>query len=323
MYNKAPLQAKVIDLHNDLLAYLALSPSRTPDEESCGSAQQFRKGGVRYQVLPVFSATEHDSEKTIEVQLNCFSKLTELYPDDFSTSHTPGTIGLLWSIENVSAFLGEDEPIEVGIKRLETSCRRFGPPVYVSLTWNGENRCGGGPGINKGLTDDGRAIIEALDPAVSIDLSHTSDALACDLIEEGFRFLIASHSNFRSVIDAPRNLPDEIAQEIVARNGVIGLNVIKPFVGESEETFLDHIEYALMKGWGNALSLGSDFYSMTVIPEEHREKFKDHFFSSWKDPSSVQDIAAQVTSRFGEDVAHNIFWNNAWERLISPYLNRA
>ena len=62
-------------------------------------------------------------------------------------------------------------------------------------------------------------------------LSHTSDALAHDIFNHIDKHklavpVIASHSNFRSVSDHVRNLPDEIANEIVNRNGLIGMNFL-------------------------------------------------------------------------------------------------
>jgi len=316
LYQREGEEATVIDLHNDLLSYLALSPSHMPDEASCCSARQLREGGIRCQVLPAFFQTIAGSEKTLERQLACFRRLFEEYPDDFSTSLQPGRIHIRWAIENVSTFLGEEEPLENGINRLQAACQEFGPPVYVSLTWNGENRCGGGAGADKGLTEDGRAILEALDRRVALDLSHASDRLAYDMAEHSSRLLIASHSNFRSVMNASRNLPDDLAQEIVKRDGVIGLNVIKPFIGNSKDSFFDHIDYALSHGWEGALSFGADFYSMESVPEDLKEELVGHFFTEWKDPSSARHIAAEVVSRFGTDIARKLFWSNAWEKLL-------
>jgi microsomal dipeptidase-like Zn-dependent dipeptidase len=317
LYQQEREESGIIDLHNDLLTYLALSDSHRPDEASCCSARQLREGGVGCQVLPVFSETVEGSEKTLKKQLDCFNQLVMCNSDDFSISGSPGTIKILWAIEGVSSFLGEDESLDVGISRLRKASKQFGPPVYVSLTWNGENRCGGGVGIDKGLTDDGKTIIEALDAKTALDLSHASDQLAHDIVEYTPRFLIASHSNFRSVLDVPRNLPKEIAQEIVKRGGLIGLNLIQPFVGTSEANFFDHIEYALSRGWEEALCFGADFYSLKIVPENLKEKMQGHFFPSWENPSSMRDIAAQVAFRFGREFAHKMLWNNAEKKLLN------
>jgi len=321
VYQEESEKARVIDLHNDLLCYLALSPSHTPDEASCCSLRQLREGGVCCQILPVFCPTIPGSEKTLEKQLACFHRLCEQNPDDFSTRDKSGAIRVFWAVENISSFLGEDEPIEIGINRLQSACKQFGPPVYVTMTWNGENRCGGGPGVDKGLTDDGKAIIDALDPKTVLDLSHASDQLARDIAEYTPKFLIASHSNFRSVTDVPRNLPDEIAQEIVNREGLIGLNVIKSFVGASKDCFFDHIEYALSNRWEDALCFGSDFFSIesveSIVPEEFKKGDRYPFFPSWEDPSFMHDIAKQITSRFGREFAHKMLWSNAHSRLLN------
>ena len=71
---------------------------------------------------------------------------------------------------------------------------------------------------------------------IAIDLSHTSDFLAHDILnyidKMGLNVrTIASHSNFRKIAEVVRNLTDEIAKEILKRGGVIGFNLFKSFVG--------------------------------------------------------------------------------------------
>ncbi len=69
---------------------------------------------------------------------------------------------------------------------------------------------------------------------IAVDLSHTSDRLADEILNEidrkGYTMgVIASHSNARKVCHHPRNLPDHLIKEIVARKGIIGINLYKKF----------------------------------------------------------------------------------------------
>ena len=60
-------------------------------------------------------------------------------------------VGALAAIENASGFCEEQEPLEDGLRRFERLVAEAGPLAYVSLTWNDENRFGGGNKASAGL----------------------------------------------------------------------------------------------------------------------------------------------------------------------------
>src|SRR5690606_14145701 len=135
-----------------------------------------------------------------------------------------------------------------------------------------ENRFGGGnftPGV--GLKPDGEELLRYLSSRrIALDLAHTSDATAYDLLTFIDRHsldvpVIASHANFRAVHDNPRNLPLELVQEVVRRQGLIGINFLKKFVNPTRpEALLDHIGYGLAHA-RQALCFGADFFQESGI----------------------------------------------------------
>ena len=318
---------KVIDLHNDLLTYLVASPSHSPyDSATCSSIEQLRRGGVGCLVLPVFAETKYNSQYQLGRQSAIYASLHERYPEAFCPLQDPvkGAISTCFAIENCSTFLSESEPIERGLKRLKKLFSAGIRPLYVSLTWNQENRCGGGAHSSKGLKSDGERILDAIQGHVTaIDLSHTSDQLAYDIL----RFLdrtknslkvIASHSNFRAVSDVPRNLADELAQEIAHRGGVIGLTCIRKFIGKTSDDYYRHIEHAIALGVKDALAIGADFFCVPGLPPKVLSSFyKEHFFLEIADASSLRIVLREVERRFGKDVQEGLAWRNAWERLLT------
>lgn len=320
----------VFDLHNDLLAYLSFSEDRTPfDEAPRCSVNQLRAGNVAGLCLPVFSETREGSEVKLGRQVAIYKKICQQYSNIFASSPAScGEILVLPAIENVSTFLGENEPLEDGLRRFVEVCGADIRFVYVSLTWNFENRCGGGSPSSKGLTEDGRRVIDFLGPyAAAIDLSHAGDRLCEDVLKyldesKSPLQVIASHSNFRAVTDVPRNLPDEIADEIVRRGGVIGLACIKRFIGPTPEYLFKHIEHALSKGWEQALSIGADFFVYSPLPAEKYAAFvEEHFFEQYGDASRLRDLINDVGSRFGERIARGMANKNVRNRLLDRVLN--
>lgn len=149
---------------------------------------------------------------------------------------------------------------------------KISPLAYISLTWNGENRFGGGTGSKAGLKADGKELLKWMSAhRVPLDFSHASDRLAEDCLnyieQQGLSLpVLASHSNFRAITPQERNLPDWLAKELIAREGLIGINLFTPFIG-SAETLIRHLEHALALKGEKALAFGADFFCDTDFPD--------------------------------------------------------
>jgi membrane dipeptidase len=263
----------IADLHGDLLCYIQAKKERTPHDRAVRcSLPQLQAGRVKLQVLPVFTHTDALSIKNGWDQIAAYKSLAVHYPKDVlqpSTLSWPPeeeSLYFLLAFENASGFCLETEPLQQGIERLHSIIQEVNKLAYISLTWNMENRFGGGALTQIGLKEDGKHLLDFLDQKnIAIDLSHASDRLAYEVIDyienKGLILpLIASHSNARAIKDVPRNLPDAIAQEIIRREGLIGLNLFLPFIGETEEDLLKHLAYWLDKGGSRSICMGADFF---------------------------------------------------------------
>lgn len=271
----------VIDLHCDLLSYLQVSKERTPfDAISRSSYQQMREGGVRLQVLAIFTITEPGSTRVAREQIECYLQLLNRYKNEYAFFTGPecfekpsDKIFIIPAFENASGFCEEDEPLERALARLNHLYETMGRILYISLTWNDENRFGGGNNTTVGLKEDGKQLLRWMDQKrIAVDLSHTSDALAHDILnfidQNNLKVpVLASHSNFRSITNVARNLPDELAREIIRRRGVIGFNLFRPFVGAHDQRdILKHAEHGLGLQGEKALCFGADFFCDTDFP---------------------------------------------------------
>jgi microsomal dipeptidase-like Zn-dependent dipeptidase len=340
-----------IDLHNDLLSYLAADRNRSPYDTMTRSAiPQLRAGAVSCLVTAVFAPTHsadlqkmmppgmeasvlypemQHSHLQLKKQLQAFSLLLKQYPEVFCHLHErkENRIALVFAIENCSSFLSETEPLECALHRFRQTCHNVFP-LYTSLTWNGENRLGGGTHSNKGLTDEGKAVLDFLqDFITAVDLSHASDQLATDILRyldttKSSLRVMASHAQLRTCTPAVRNLPDELITEIVTRNGIIGLTMIKSFIGPQASAWYDHVEYALRNGWENSLAIGADFFVSSHLPASLFPQFsEEHFFPELDNASCFLEVQDQVSQRFGQTMANKIFRENAW-RLLQHHLEK-
>lgn len=102
----------------------------------------------------------------------------------------------------------------------------------ASLTWNGTNRFASGCFADeKGLKDRGFEVLREFERlGMVLDLSHLCDAGVDDVFEHFSGPVCASHSNSRQVTDHQRNLTDARVVEIAKRGGVMGLNLLAPFI---------------------------------------------------------------------------------------------
>jgi microsomal dipeptidase-like Zn-dependent dipeptidase len=306
----------VVDLHCDLLCFLAAEKDRSPfDPLSCCSIPQLKEGNVEHQILAIFTETKKDSTQEGEKQLNAF----KLLPKDSG-------IHFKLAIENASSFFEEHEKLENGFKRLQKALNEGHQFLYLSLTWNSENRFGGGNASQVGLKRDGEVLLEFLnEKKIAIDLSHTSDALALDILhyldkKKMSIIPIASHSNFRSIAHHPRNLPDEIAKEIFRRKGIVGLNFVRGFIGKEPHDFYRHIQHAIELGGQEHLCFGADFFPEQDIPPEFNY-LKPFFFSGFENSSCYPRLCALLASKYSEQdlnlFSHQNFFSYLKRRNLS------
>ncbi len=118
--------------------------------------------------------------------------------------------------------------------------------------------------VDSGLTEKGKAIVaKGNELGIIFDVSHLSDQSFWDLASMASKPIIASHSNFRSLCDHPRNLTDEMAKEIIRQKGMIGLNLCTAFVHsdpakQTVEEYFRHLDHGLALGGEDCMGFGCD-----------------------------------------------------------------
>jgi len=219
-------------------------------------------------------------------------------------------------------FCEEGEELEKALHRLTEWRHRVGSILYMSLTWNTENRFGGGAHTDIGLKNDGKRLLEYLcEHQIAVDLSHTSDRLAYELLNEidkrNYQIpVIASHSNARAVCNAPRNLPDDLIKEIVRRKGLIGMNFVRFFLGSEKETahnFTRHFEHFCTLGALSHLCFGADFFNDEDLSPAYRKPPGATFFPAYDNASTYSNVLNQWRQQGGvsEDALLGVCYGNA------------
>ena len=320
----------VIDLHCDLLIHMIDQPDPFDTKEIGCSFPDLKTGNVKMQVMAIFTPTSPKSTELAIKQSEIFSSLLEDYSNDcylikdqesLSQIETSSRLGMIASIENASGFCEEDESLEDGFKRLEQIISNVQRILYIGFTHHAENRFGGGNNSNVGLKEDGKKLLDYLNGRkIAVDFSHTSDPLARDIltyIDENKLdiAIIASHSNYRPTWDHCRNLPDDLAKEIIDRKGLIGLNFLRAFMNNDDPNAMyDHINHGLRLGGKNAICFGADYFNTSDHPDRSRIPF---YFQDHGDASCYPSINANIKSKVSGEYVEAISSNN-----VLNFLNR-
>ncbi|MBB6369898.1 dipeptidase [Chryseobacterium shigense] len=314
-----------IDLHCDLLCYLLAAGSAIDDRELGCSLPFLKQGNVKLQVMAMYAGTGGNSSVNGIRQSEIFSDLikTENFflfeGENYKNAENRDKVGVIASIENASAFCNEDDTLESGFKNLETIIANARKLLYIGITHHTENRFGGGNDSEAGLKDDGKVLIDYIaDRKIAIDLAHTSDQLAYGILnyidQKNYNIpILASHSNYRSIQNKRRNLPDELAKEVIKRKGLIGLNLIKDWLDDnSPERLYDHIQRGLDLGGENAIAYGLDFFHDKAHPDKSRYPF---FFEGYDDASAFNTINSRLENDFSAELMEKISHGNALKFL--------
>jgi membrane dipeptidase len=112
----------------------------------------------------------------------------------------------------------------------------------MTLSWSNTNEWADSSGDiddpkvqhHNGLTDFGRQVVLEMDRmGMMVDVSHVADKTFWDAIATTKSPVIASHSSSRALVNAPRNMTDDMLKAVAKNGGVVQVNFYNGFVDEN------------------------------------------------------------------------------------------
>jgi len=112
---------------------------------------------------------------------------------------------------------------------------------YMTLSWSNTNEWADSSGDiddakvqhHNGLTDFGKQVVMEMNRlGMMVDISHVADKTFWDVMATSKAPVIASHSSARALVDAPRNMTDEMLKAMTKNGGVVQVNFFNGFIDE-------------------------------------------------------------------------------------------
>ncbi len=138
---------------------------------------------------------------------------------------------------------------------------------WALIAYNVRNSAGTGcmeEDEDTGLSAWGRRMIDEMNRVgMIVDTTHTGHRTSMEAMERSTRPPMFSHSNVRALMDHPRNISDDQIRLLAAKDGVICLNGVGPFLDPRQEASVDtlirHADYIADLVGPRHLGLGLDF----------------------------------------------------------------
>lgn len=230
-----------------------------------------------------------------EIELNKNSiALAKSYKD---IRNNEGKISAVISIEGCEALEGSIDKLH---SLYEQGLR------LATLTWNYKNCVATGvmeSNLGGGLTDFGKEAVREMERiGIIVDVSHISDEGFYDVVKNTQKPFIASHSNSRTICNAPRNLTDDQLKIIAERGGIAGLNMCVSFLSNRGEAdindILKHTEYMLNLCGENCICFGCDFDGISQVPK------------GMENVLAINGLLDIMEKEFGKEVTYKIAKGN-------------
>jgi len=188
--------------------------------------------------------------------------------------------------------------------------------------WNNKNKYGSGFKSDIGLTKEGINLIKkAIDLGIIIDVSHANEKTFDDILnivseERKYKkiYLIASHSNLKTLCNRERNLTDKQILKLKQTDGYIGLFTNSNFTSlnrnlsykQRRTNFINHLKYLIeiLKFDYKKIIISTD--DMNFSPD-----INYHNLETYKLENIYSLIRKDIENNFSKEIADAVLVENS------------
>ncbi len=250
----APVSARALAIHNSAIVIdtHADTPQRfldegfdigstDPNDVGHVSLDKARRGNLGAEFFSIWVEPEtnegHFARHTFDLIDSVYQQAAR-HPDRMMMAFSVADIERAHRAHKLAALMGIEggHSIENDIHLLR-DYYRLGVR-YMTLSWSNTNEWADSSGDiddprvqhHNGLTDFGKQVVLEMNRlGMMVDISHVSDKTFWDAIATTKAPLIASHSSARALVDAPRNMTDDMLRAVAKNGGVVQVNFFSGF----------------------------------------------------------------------------------------------
>ncbi|MDR0798875.1 MAG: dipeptidase [Dysgonamonadaceae bacterium] len=221
-------------------------------------------------------AASQEAVKKADAILNKLTKQIQQHSDIVGQARNSDDIRRLKKEGKKAIVLGIENGYAIG-KDLKNVQKYADKGVaYITLSHNGDNDICDAAVRSKqehnGLSEFGRQVVREMNRCgIIVDVSHTSEKTALDVVELSAVPVIASHSACKGLCDHPRNISDRAMKAIADKGGVIQVCFYEYFVKKNGKATLkdavNHIDYIVKKVGIDHVGIGTDMDGGTELPD--------------------------------------------------------
>jgi membrane dipeptidase len=205
-----------------------------------------------------------DIHKESLADIQGWNRLIDAKPEYFTRVNKTADIGSIKASGKIGILIGQQNSEHFRTLDDVDAFYKIGQRVS-QLTYY-HNRLGGGSTDPRdpGLTAYGGEVVGRMNRlGMAVDVSHCGDRTTLDAIDASKQPVLVTHSNCRALNPAvTRCKTDEAIRRLAAKGGVMGLTMIRFFVGGggsvTMENVLDHVDHIVRIAGIEHVGLGSD-----------------------------------------------------------------
>jgi membrane dipeptidase len=233
-----------------------------PDEFKPADFRKLKESGITV-FHPAVGYDISDSYAASSADIQQWNVFIQAHPEEFvridcaadlDRAKGQGRIGIIIGQQNSTHFRCVDD-----VDHFYNLGQRVSQLTY------GPNQLGGGSSNphDGGLTAYGAEIIGRMNQlGMAVDVSHCADRTTLDAIECSRRPVVVTHSNCRFLAPgAARCKTDEAIKKLAAKGGVMGITLVRSFVGGRAPTIenaLDHVDHMVRLVGAEHVGIGTD-----------------------------------------------------------------
>jgi membrane dipeptidase len=184
----------------------------------------------RFETKQALRRIEHALQ---ELEKNCDQVELAVNANDIQGIRAKGKMAAVLDIEGSYDLDGDlgvmEEMYRLGVRSAQLSAHNWNQ-YYADA-------CCSKPQWN-GLTSHGREVVHEMNRlGMVINVSHASPEATVQAVDASSQPIVATHNGMRSMVNIPRNMPDEVLKALAEKGGVFGFQIGNEFHSATEYAY--------------------------------------------------------------------------------------